>query len=248
MSTYNIEIIRLPVIDSTNNFLKSLAKDGVNTPVVVIADEQTGGRGTKNRSFISKKGGIYLSILIKSQEKGFNSTLITPMTAVAVSDTIEQIANINTGIKWVNDIYIDNKKVAGILCESVILPEDENPHIIVGIGVNLFKPCGGFEKEIEDIAISVYDNPDEAIKEEFINLLLKNFFKYYENIGSKTFLEKYKLKNLVLGEKVTVIQGENRFPAKAIDIDDNCRLLVELSDKSHKWLNSGEVIFEIKQP
>lgn len=245
MSTLNVKIIKLALVNSTNDYLKQLAHLGESAPLVVVADEQTGGKGTKNRSFISKKGGIYLSILIKPKAQGFDATLVTPMTAVAVLDTIEQFTDKSIGIKWVNDIYSDGKKCAGILCESVINENGQMPYIVVGIGVNLFAPYGGFSPEIKDIAINILEEYNAEIKERFVNALIDNFFKYYQNIENKTFLQKYRDKNLVLGKNVTVADSQGHRSALALAIDDNCRLLVEFEDKTKKYLSSGEVSLKL---
>lgn len=245
MYSENIKIIKLDVVSSTNDYLKELARTGNIQNTVVMAEEQTAGKGTKNRSFVSKKGGVYLSILIKPNANGFDATAITPMTAVAVRDAIEQISGINADIKWVNDLYINEKKVAGILCESVICPNGNIPYIIVGIGVNLFVHKGGFSEDIKGIATSVFEKYDQEAKVKFIDLLIENFFKYYENIEEKTFLEKYRNYNCVLAKRVVIFQGNTITEAKALAIDDNCRLIVELDDKTTKALSSGEVSIKI---
>ncbi len=236
-----VKIIQLNTVDSTNNYLKELAKNGACENTVVIAQSQTAGKGTKNRSFVSEKGGVYLSVLLRPDTMGFDGTLITSMTAVAVSDAIDQISGKKTQIKWVNDIYLEGKKVCGILCESVLSPDGKMPFVIVGIGVNLFKPQQDFPPEIKDIATYVFEQENTKIKEDFITILLSKFYEYFEEINNKTFLSKYREKNLVLGREISVIKGEKIYPAKALEIDDNCRLLVEFPDKTQKFLSSGEV-------
>lgn len=244
MSNKKVNIIKLDTVTSTNDYLKQLAKDGALPNTVVIADAQTVGRGTKNRSFISEKGGVYMSILVKPELSGFDATLVTSATAVAVSDAIAQISGKEPQIKWVNDVYLDNKKVCGILCESVII-KGVMSIIIVGIGVNLFRPKNDFTNEIKDIAISVFEEENSELKEKFINLLIEKFFDYFENLKEKTFLPKYRERNLVLGREVSVIAGTGTTSAKAISIDDCCRLLVEFPDKTKMTLSSGEVTIKI---
>lgn len=240
IKTQGIDIICLESVDSTNEYLKTLAKKGVKEYTIVISDLQTKGKGTKNRTFISQKGGVYLSILLKSKCTDFDATLITPMTAVAVSETIDKISNENTQIKWVNDIYLNGKKVCGILCESGFYINN-NRFIIVGIGVNLFKPKDDFSPEIKDIATSIFDCENNIIKENFIANLIDTFFEYYCKINEKSFLEKYKNSNMVLGKQIEFSENSIIKTGKAIDIDDNCHLVVELSDKSTKTLYSGDI-------
>lgn len=238
----NIDIILLDLVDSTNDYLKQLAKQGVQENTVVIANSQTQGKGTRQRKFFSKPGGVYLSILLKPCLMGFDATLITSMTAVAVSDAIEQISGKKPQIKWVNDIYLDKKKVCGILCESVISSDGKTNYIIVGIGVNLFKPTSDFDDSIKDIATYVFEEQNQNIREEFISLLLENFFKYYNTLPKKSFFNKYRECNLVIGKKVLI---DSVTEALALDIDDDCRLIVELPDKTKKALHSGDVTVKL---
>ncbi|MBR6533303.1 MAG: biotin--[Clostridia bacterium] len=236
----NFEIINLESVSSTNDYLKQLAKGGAKENTVVIANNQTNGKGTKGRSFVSQNGGVYLSVLVKPKLQGFDATLITSATAVAVSDAINEISGKDAQIKWVNDVYLDNKKVSGILCESVII-NGEIAFIIVGIGVNLFKPENDFPPEIKDIATYVLELENPEIKEKFIEILINNFFKYFEDLENKSFLQKYRDKNLVTGREITVISSTGERKGRALLIDDNCRLLVEYPDKTLEYLSSGEV-------
>ncbi len=237
-------IVLLDSVSSTNDYLKDYAKMGAKEKTIVISCVQTKGKGTKNRTFISREGGVYLSILLRPQFNGFDATLITPMTAVAVGDAINQISGKTPQIKWVNDLYLDGKKVCGILCEAGF-DNNGKPFVIVGIGVNLFKPKGDFDPEIVDIATSVFDQENMQIKEEFTAFLIDTFFSYYEKIGSKTFLEKYRNSNLVLGKEISFLIDEKWQIGKAVSIDDNCRLIVELPDKSIKVLSSGDVVVKM---
>lgn len=241
----SIKIIKLDSITSTNDYLKQLALSGADEKTVVIANRQTAGKGTKNRSFISEIGGLYISILLRPEIKGFDATLITPAAAVAVSDTIDLLSGKNSQIKWVNDVYLNNKKVCGILCESVIEKDGNLPFIIVGIGVNLCVPQGGFAPEIAQIATSVFEECDEDLKQQFSEYLLSRFFEYYNNLQTKEFLQKYRQKNLVIGREITVCEYDKIHTAKAEQIDDNCRLVVSLSDGTIKTLSSGEVSLKL---
>ncbi len=240
MKITDFKIQKLETVTSTNDYLKALVKQGECKPIIVIADTQTKGRGTKNRSFVSDKGGLYLSILLPPCDTKF----ITPMTAVAVSDTVEQLSNKITQIKWVNDIYLSGKKLSGILCETVFSPKLDKPYVIVGVGLNLFKPKDDFNDEIKDIAIALFEKENTAIKQEFIDALIGNFICYFNGLSEKSFLEKYRTKNFILGKKVTVIMGDQKTDALAVLVDDDCRLVVKFPDGSKKAVNSGEVILK----
>jgi BirA family biotin operon repressor/biotin-[acetyl-CoA-carboxylase] ligase len=245
LKTQGVDIICLECVDSTNEYLKTLAKSGAEAKTVVISDMQTHGKGTKNRSFVSRKGGVYLSILLKPEFSGFDATLITPLTAVAVSDAVYNISGKSTQIKWVNDLYLGGKKVCGILCEAGFERDSNTPFIVVGIGVNLFKPKGDFDAEIKEIATAVFEDENLKIKEDFIANLIDVFFNYYAEIEQKTFLQKYKNANLVLGKEIEFLENSVFKTAKAIEIDDDCRLVVELPDKTLKTLSSGDVKIKV---
>ncbi len=240
MKIEDFEIIKLETVDSTNDYLKRLVKKGESKPKIVISDIQTNGKGTKNRSFVSEKGGIYLSILLPY----FDASFITPMTAVAVSDTIDKFATEKTKIKWVNDIYLKNKKVCGILCESVYSDFCDKPFIIVGIGINLFKPEKDFAAKIKNIAISIFDYEDKAVKERFVSLLINNFLFYFNGLDKKTFLEKYRNNNLVIGKRVKVFYDNKEREGIAVEVDSECRLKVKFSESEEKLLSSGDVILK----
>ena len=238
-----LNIILLDETDSTNNYLKELARQGEEEGTVVIADRQTGGRGRYNRKFFSPQGcGIYMSVLLKPSFKPQDTILITAAAAVAVAKISEELSGKKTEIKWVNDVLIYNKKVSGILTEGSVNPQNgEFDWAVLGIGINAYLPDKGFETEIENIAGAVFDTRQKGLRNRLIASVLNCFFGFYEDISKRTFLREYKQKSLCLGKEITVINSEKRIKAKAIDIDENCRLLVEYENGLREYLNSGEV-------
>lgn len=238
-----LNIILLDETDSTNNYLKELAKKGAEEGTVVIADRQTGGRGRYNRKFFSPGScGIYMSVLLKPGFKPQDTILITSAAAVAVAKACEELSGKETEIKWVNDVLIDNKKVSGILTEgSVNTQNGEFNWAVLGIGINAYLPDKGFETEIENIAGAVFDTKMQDLRNKLITLVLNYFFGFYVDITKRTFLKEYRQKSFCLGKEITVINSEKRIKAKAIDIDEDCRLLVEYENGLKEYLNSGEV-------
>ena len=138
----SVDIILLDTIDSTNRYLKSVSNENTPEFTVVVAENQTAGRGRFKRKFHSPENcGIYMSILLKPQFDITDSVLLTAATAVAVSDAVEELSGKNTEIKWVNDVLINSKKVCGILCEGVINTITSRlDRVILGIGINVYKP------------------------------------------------------------------------------------------------------------
>ena len=237
---YNI--IFLDEVDSTNRYLKSAGNDLVEY-TAVIADSQTCGRGRFTRKFYSPAGsGIYMSILLKPGYRADDSVLITAASAVAVADAIKEVSGSEPSIKWVNDVFINSKKVCGILCEGVLNTETSQlDRVILGIGINVYPPENGFDGEISSVAGSVFEKPQPGMRNRLAACVLDRFKEYYTQLESRTFLEKYRSYSAVTGERITVLKGGRSLEAKALDIDENCRLLVEYSDKSREYLSSGEI-------
>ena len=232
----NTQILYFEEIDSTNNYIKANA----NSPefLTVIANSQTSGKGRMNRNFHSpQNSGIYMSILLKPELKAENSVLITAAAAVAVSRAIESLCDADTKIKWVNDIFINNKKVCGILTEGSLNPNGSFNYAILGIGLNAYMPKNDFPNEIKDIAGAVFNKEQENLRNRLISQIINNFLEYYNDLEKRDFLEIYKQKSLVLGKEITTPKGK----AKAVDIDDNCRLLVEYKNGEKEYLSSGEI-------
>lgn len=237
-------VIVLESVDSTNNYLKKLAENGERENTVVIAECQSSGKGRLGRSFFSPKSGLYLSILLRPTFSAEKSLFITAAAAVAVSDAIEEISGKTTGIKWVNDVFIGNKKVCGILTEAAVDFETGGLYYaVLGIGVNIYHPADGFPPEIRDIAGAVFDTePDEKdLKQKLAAAVINNFFDIYNNIESSDFMQKYKQKSCILGKEIFVLRNETKTKATVLDIDEKAGLVVKYENGEVETLSSGEV-------
>jgi len=240
------KILVLDSVDSTNKFVKSKAAEGECDGYTVIANEQTAGRGRLGRSFFSPCGsGLYMSILLRPEN--FSASMafkITAVAAVAVCEAIEALSDKKAEIKWVNDVYIGGKKVCGILTEASFNSDtSEIDYAVIGIGVNILPPDGGFPDEISNIAGAVYSEdalPDD-IKNRLSAEIINRFSKYYLADNGSEYVEEYRKRNIVPGRRVIIIsQGSSR-EATAIDIDQECRLKVRYDDGSEELLSSGEI-------
>ncbi len=239
LKTDSVNLLLYDCVTSTNTLLKQMALDGKSEGEVIIALSQTAGRGRYDRKFYSDQGGIYMSILLRPKTTP-NTAILTAATAVAVSDAIEEIANKTTQIKWVNDILIDSKKVCGILCEGGII--GDSSFIVVGIGINACPTENGFNAEIKNVATTVFDAMSPTLCEKLTAKVIDNVFYQYKNIEKLEFLNTYRQKNVVLGEKVNILkQGKIIDSGTALAIDDNCHLIVQLSNGVTTTLSSGEV-------
>ena len=229
-------------IPSTNALLKEMCKNGAKNYCTVIADRQTNGRGRLGRSFSSENGGLYMSFLVRDLN-GFDIISVTAAAGVSVAEAIEKIYNVKCGIKWVNDLVYNGKKVCGILSEGVWSDSGEIEGIVVGIGVNITEPKDGFPDEIKDIAgaISDFYSPDE--RNELAKAIIDRFGS---NIRSSDLHGKYLSRSTVLGRDITVISPSEKYNARVIDIDSSFGLVIETDDKKRKTLRSGEISIRTK--
>lgn len=230
----------------------SLPQEKKDIPVF-IAKYQTSGRGRLGRTFFSpEETGLYMSLLLDIEENLIDTDLITPAAGVAVSRTIEALSQKEPKIKWVNDIYIDRKKVCGILAEGIInQKEGKIFQVVLGIGINLFEPKNGFPEEISNIATSLYgkkDEKSEKLKHQFVEKLLENLEKTLASNNENQVMEEYKARSLVLGREVTVITPQKQYTATVKDITKKGHLVVEYTEDDlmkETELLSGEVSLKI---
>ncbi len=233
------DIIFLNETDSTNIYLKRLAHDRAREGTTVIAKSQSCGRGRLGKSFHSPDGGLYMSTLLRPKHSAAISLLITTAAAAAVSRAVFDVFGQENLIKWVNDIYINSRKVCGILAESALCG-DKLDFVVLGIGVNLYQ-TNPLPDSIKSIAGFICEQPcSEEIFNLFANTILKYFYEYYGVLESKPFLEYYKAHQLLVGREITVIRGESIEPALALGIDDELRLRIKQNDKE-SLLSFGEV-------
>lgn len=245
-------------VPSTNLTAKELAVRGEPEGTVVISEEQSAGKGRLGRSFYSPGGtGLYMSILLRPAIGAGEASLITAAAAAAVSRAIDELTpdfmpaseRQPAQIKWVNDIYLGGRKVCGILTEaSLDLEGGGLEYAVLGIGINIRPPQDGFPDELREIAGSCVQagEPDRSsltsdLRCRLAASVLKHFFGYYETLERRPFLEEYKKRSFVTGKDILIRSGSGSVKAHALEIDDNCRLVVRLEDGSVKRLSSGEI-------
>lgn len=233
----------LRAVDSTNSYLKGKAvSQEVKAGHVVIADEQTAGRGRLNREFISaKRQGLYISFLFEPPLPSSELSLVTVAAAVAAAKAVELTAKISVGIKWVNDLFFDGKKICGILTEGFFdLETGTSAKVIVGIGIN----TGKVPDEVKDIATSI---SEAAGKGNYRQNLARNLIEEMDNAlnllyrDKKELVAEYKKRLFMLNRRVTVRSFNESYPAIALDIDENCALAVRKDSGETLKLFSGEV-------
>ncbi|MBR5967587.1 MAG: biotin--[Lachnospiraceae bacterium] len=236
------------VTDSTNIRVREAALSGASEGFAAIAGSQTAGRGRLGRSFYSPSGtGLYLSLLLRPASLPSQQTIkITTLAAVAACEAIEAVSDRKAMIKWVNDIFIDGRKVSGILTEaSFSLESNTADYVILGIGFNILTPDGGFPDEIKNIAGSIFTAPQKDIRNRLAAEFINRFMKSYHAPSFGGYEKKYRERSLAVGRTVDVLLPEGPKEALVLDVDDDCRLLVEYPDGTRDSLYSGEVSIKL---
>jgi BirA family biotin operon repressor/biotin-[acetyl-CoA-carboxylase] ligase len=228
-------------LESTNKTAKEMAISGAGHGTVIIADSQTAGKGRYGRSFYSPpKHGIYMSILLHPARLCFSTpTLLTAFAAVSVCEAIEAVTDKTPLIKWVNDVFVDGKKVCGILTEAVADYESGNTQwIVAGIGINLSTPA--FPDDLRHIAGSVLDAGTVPVTRNRLASEVINRFVGGCG-GEREMLADYKRRLFMLGKPVMVAGVNESYEAVAVDIDGSGRLIVKKGNGETLSLSSGEI-------
>ena len=226
------------VTDSTNTEAKNAILEGLGKNALFIAREQTAGRGRRGKSFYSPaESGLYFSAVFHPNIALSDATGITAAAAVAVAEALKETTKKDPKIKWVNDIFIDNKKVGGILTEAVSdFEKGEIKGVVVGIGINL--TTSDFPQEIKDIAGSVGTDTDKYV----LAAKIYNRLKYFcDRLPCRDFMEDYRKYSLVLGQKIRFNRNGIDHTAIAENILDDGGLAVLTENGERIILNSGEI-------
>lgn len=235
---YQVPVYVFDSIDSTNTVASRLAETGAVHGTSVFAHHQTKGRGRLGRSFASPSGtGIYMSVILKPDTD--NPVQVTTAAAVAVCKALETVCDVSPEIKWVNDIYLENKKVCGILAEAISShTTGKITDIILGIGLNL--DAEALPPELSEIAGAVEgDFSTDHLAAEILNQLL-------DILQAGDFIDDYKSRSMVIGKTVSVYKGgyspdSTGINAYVMDIGHNGGLMVLYSDGTRETLSSGEI-------
>lgn len=232
----NTEILLFKTINSTNTYGKKLAADGAKSGTVIIADQQTEGRGRRGHSFYSPpKTGLYMSVILRPQSFAADIDMVTICAGCAVCRAVENLTDRNPMIKWVNDIFIDEKKICGILSEGVTDFEAGSvDSIVVGIGVNVTTDI--FPQEIENKAGALNC---QISRSKIAAEIIKQLFECLNSTREKNIAE-YKSRSLVLGKEISYFRNNLPCQGRAVDIDQKGQLIVETED-GRETLNAGEI-------
>lgn len=244
----SMELSVFPALNSTNALAREKAMTGAPDGYTIIANSQTGGRGRRGRTFYSPPDtGIYMSLVLRPPHYSSQQAVrLTTMAAVAACEAIEAVSGEKAQIKWVNDIYVRGKKVCGILTEASFGLEDGClEYAVLGIGINVFPPADGFPDEIKDIAGTVFRKAQNDGKNQLAAEFLNRFMRYYAMPQESDYVDNYRSRSMVIGKEIQVIFSDCTKKANALDVDKDCRLIVEYEDGRIESLYSGEISIKV---
>lgn len=227
-------------ISSTN---KELLSEGSNYPTgtVLFAEKQTEGKGRKNRTWHSaKEQNLTFSILLKDEKNNFNINLINLAAALTVANSIENLYQLRTELKWPNDVLVNKKKIAGILLETSI-KANKVERVVIGIGVNVNQTS--FQGTFNMPPASLKSELGKTVEREILLAEILNLFEEYlitlrQNPG--TILKEWKAKCKMIGDKITITDEDKIITGIFDDIDDDGYLLLKRDGKIEK-IHSGDV-------
>ena len=232
-------------LDSTNTRAKTQAAAGAPHGYLVVADAQTSGKGRFGRTFHSPANtGVYISYVLRPQIRPEKAVGITSIAAVAAARAIEELADVDVKIKWVNDLFIAGKKVGGILCEaSMDIESRQLECVILGIGINTGR--ARMPGELEDIATSIGNVTGKDISRSALIAGISNHLEELEGqLLTGEYISECRRRSNVIGSMVQVIRGNERFEALARDINDKGELVIE-KDGELMNLDSGEISLKL---
>ncbi|SKB00573.1 BirA family transcriptional regulator, biotin operon repressor / biotin-[acetyl-CoA-carboxylase] ligase [Caloramator quimbayensis] len=239
-------IIYLDKATSTNDIAKEMAEKGVPDGLIVIAEEQTKGRGRMGRKWITGKGeALAVSILLRPDIEPNLCPSITSLIALSSVKAIRKVTGFDIMIKWPNDLVLNNRKLGGILTEMT-MEGMKVKYIIIGLGLNINQE--DFDEDIKNIAVSLKSFSGENFNRRIILSEILNFFErdyeYFKRFGLSYFVEDIKKYSIIFGKEISVIDGYKSVDGTVVDIDKEGGLILKTSDGNLKRIISGDVIME----
>lgn len=233
---FDADVLYYPVIDSTNNEAKRLANDSGGKSMLLVAEEQTNGRGRQGKSFYSPPlTGIYMTLVTHPMSRLANAVTATTAASVAVCRAVEELTQLKPKIKWVNDVYLDGKKICGILTEAITDFETQTvSSVIIGIGMNI--KTIDFPSEVENAA-----SLNVNISRVKLIACIANHLNRILCCDYSEFITYYRSHSMIIGEQIHFIKNAKVMPATAMDIDDTGGLVVRLENGEITTLRSGEI-------
>ena len=234
-----------PTIDSTNDRLKTLARQGAPQGTILIADHQTAGHGRMGRNFHSPAAsGVYLSVLLRPQCAPTELMHLTCAAAVAMCDAVEKSVGFRPGIKWTNDLVFEKKKLGGILTELGFTADGHVDYAIIGIGINCCQQTQDFPEEIRPIAGSLAMVSGKSVDRSIVAAAMADsLYRMSQRLlkDQVGILRQYRKDCITIGQEISLVRGDEMRYGMAVDVDDLGALIVDFLDGHRETVNSGEV-------
>ena len=238
------EIHNFGKLSSTNTTAKEQAEKGAKEGTTIIAETQTSGKGRLDRLWVSPRGGVWLSIILRPRIDPEDASKITLTTAVAVTRILRRLYNVTAEIKWPNDVLIDNKKVCGILTEAKLRGKTVN-FVVVGIGINANFSIQALPEDLQTTATTLKEMLGKNVdREKLTAALLKEFEDYYKLFIERKFerlLTEWRSMAGFLGKEVEITSFKEKVRGVAVDVDENGALVIELKNGERRKVLSGDV-------
>ncbi len=236
----------LESVDSTNTYAKALARQGAEDGTVVIAKQQTAGRGRLGRIFSSPAGqGLYFSLILRPNCSPEELMHLTCAAGVAASRAVKLAANLEPGIKWTNDLVCGKRKLGGILTELSICPQTGLVDFaIIGIGINCLQSLSDFPHELQAMACSVKTETGLALSPAHLAACLMQTLSEMDRqllTHRDAILAAFRANCVTLGQEISILRGDDVRHALATDIDAQGGLVVRFPDGHQETVTSGEV-------
>lgn len=244
LDNQGIQVETFDELKSTNQLAKERAsQQGNNEPLLIVANGQTGGYGRFGRDFESPEDtGIYMSYLLRIDQPIKDVGQLTTATAMAVSYALENKLNIQPQIKWVNDIYYQNKKVCGILTEAVTDIETQQvTSLVIGIGLDFKTDITKLSTDLRDRVGSLVAESGDVTRNELIAEITNQFMTIYQDYQSGGFMDDYRKRSLVIGKTVTLKSGHQEITGVVETISDSGQLIFRNGDGQVTKYMAGEI-------
>ncbi len=244
------KIVFLHEATSTNDFAKELANYGADEGTVVLAENQSAGKGRLGRVWLSPRGGLYFSIILKPKIKISDAVKLVFVASLAVAESIRNLYGLKVETKWPNDVLVDGKKVCGILAETSSIGE-RLKFVVLGVGVNVnLNVEKAFPKELQESATSLQDMLGRKVEIEklFKKLLerLERLYTLFLKNGFTQILEKWKKFASFLGCQVEVSSDSQKWSGTALDVEEDGSLSLKLENGTVKRFLSGDITLRLR--
>lgn len=232
-------------LPSTNDLAKTLARQGAPQGTVILAKNQTQGRGRMGRSFHSPENcGIYMSLILRPNCPASELMHLTCAVAWAMCNAVEKATGLRPSIKWINDLVHQKRKLGGILTELGFDSQGKVSYAVIGIGLNCLQQQADFPPELQAIAASLSMFCEKTID---IAAVAAQMILSLEDMARKlltekeTILAQYRADCVTLGQDVVILREGSRREAFALDIDDQGALILRFPDRHQETVSAGEV-------